>query len=444
MSTAGLTEQDLRQHFGVPASTKLGVNDVGWLRVFAQPQVKQALETDGLFTISAKDLKAVSGREPRLMAKHDWSDSRPWPFKHFGLSILPLSRDRYVVGSFDLYQEFEAIQSPVRTVAIPPGIESLDFSHLTSEANALNAASITGMFERFLGCGPLHATVSGRMSSRRIPLSIGGHELEVVNAQMEIDGGFESPELLCVVEAKNSLNADFNIRQLFFPWARFNAQLSKPVVPVYQVYSNGVFYLYRYAFVRPTDPRSIHLVDSARYALAPSLIDVPLLRQLLHSTTPGPEPTVPFPQADSFDRVINLCELVADQPLTVEQIFEHYGFDPRQAQYYSRAAAYLGWMDTPRGKAIGLTQQGQAMIDAPGRHERNLAIIKALLSRQVFHAVIARALELGHVPHRDEIVGIMGRYNLGLSPVTAARRSSTVYHWCSWVWELATQPELAV
>ena len=66
---------------------------------------------------------------------------------------------------------------------------------------------------------------------------------------MEIDGGFESAERLILVEAKNHISPDFNIRQLYFPYRRFSQALAKEVVPLYVVYSNGVFHLYRYSFL---------------------------------------------------------------------------------------------------------------------------------------------------------------------------------------------------
>lgn len=50
------------------------------------------------------------------------------------------------------------------------------------------------------------------------------------------------------------------------------------------------------------------------------------------------EPEVPFPQANFFDRVINLCELLKQKStLTKEEITQNYDFDARQTDYYSNA-----------------------------------------------------------------------------------------------------------
>lgn len=50
------------------------------------------------------------------------------------------------------------------------------------------------------------------------------------------------------------------------------------------------------------------------------------------------EPEVPFPQADSFERVLNLCELLKQQGfISKEDITSNYDFDHRQTDYYSNA-----------------------------------------------------------------------------------------------------------
>ena len=437
----------LRAAFGAPAA--LGVNDYGWLRVFARQEYSDALKRDGHFVITAKELKRLSGREPRLMAKHDWSEARPWIFKKLGLSMLAVRRDTYLVGRFNLYAGFPDLTGPVRERSTPEGIESLDFGAITSEATALNAAGIAGIFEDFLGCGRLQATVSGRMSSGTIPLKMGTLDVNVERAQMEIDAGLESPELLCLVEAKNSINDDFNIRQLYYPWARFQAQMSKPVVPVYLVYSNGVFHLYRFEFRDAADPRSIHFVDGARYALTPNLLDEAALREILETTTPGPEPEgVPFPQADSFERVINLCELAAEAPLTMDDIWSHYGFVERQARYYSDAAKYLGFMARTEDGAFTLTDAGRAVFERPDRNARNRGIITALASRATFHAVLRESLAAGTLAGKDAVFAAMtaaqvrGSRGKAVGDSTRLRRAGTARAWAEWAWRTVHEQQL--
>lgn len=231
-------QRELRSLFGVPAGEKLGLDDWGWLRILASGYGEE-LEEKGYFYLTAKELKELSGREPRLMAKHDFSTSRPWIFKELGLGILPVSRSEYFIGPLDLYERFpeptHAGAGSVRTLDMPAGLDTLDIESVNSESMALNVASASGMLEHFLGCEPLQATVAGRMSSldMAIPVPELGLEVKVDRAQMEIDGGFESLEHLVLVEAKNHISEDFNIRQLYFPYRRFQQWLSKAVVPVF-------------------------------------------------------------------------------------------------------------------------------------------------------------------------------------------------------------------
>lgn len=104
-----LREQELRARFGVPESMKLGVNDWGWLRILAAGYDAE-LERHGYFYISARELERLSGRQPRLMAKHDFSTSRPWIFQRLRLGIVPVSRSEYLVGRFNLYERFPETQ----------------------------------------------------------------------------------------------------------------------------------------------------------------------------------------------------------------------------------------------------------------------------------------------------------------------------------------------
>ena len=427
-----LREQELRARFGVPESMKLGVNDWGWLRILAAGYDAE-LERRGYFYIGARELEQLSGRQPRLMAKHDFSTSRPWIFQRLRLGIVPVSRSEYLVGRFNLYERFpETQRGEVRTLELPAGLDTLSLEAVSSEAVALNGASASGMLEDFLGCAPLQATVAGRMSTHGLKVRLPdlGVDVAVDRAQMEIDGGFESLEHLVLVEAKNHLSEDFNIRQLYFPYRRFQQRLAKDVVPVYLVYSNGIFHLYRYEFRDPADFRSISLVDSARYALSSSHLNAQAALDIVRAVAPEPEPAVPFPQANSFERVVNLLELIALQPLSKAEITQRYDFDPRQADYYANAARYLGLAE-PVEDTWEPTEHGRRVIEQPQRDARNAALIRALAARRVFREALELSLARGAVASTAEICAAMD--GLGLSLATSRRRASTVARWAQWV-----------
>ena len=377
------------------------LNDTAWDLVF--PHLETELATFGYAILEASRLKELSGREPRLMAKHDFSAARPAVFHERGLSMLPIRRDAYLIGHFDLYQPFPDHAGPLTSVPVPRHIESIDFENVTSESMALTAASLSGMLDDFLG-GQHVPTVSGRMSTQRLPMTVGGHSIVVDRAQMEIDAGFESAEHLALVEAKNHVSPDFNIRQLYFPFRRFSLALEKEVVPVYLVYSNGVFHFYRYAFRDPADFRSIELIDAHRYILGPSALTPTAVHAVLQRTRVE-RPQVPFPQADSFARVISLLE----NPVAKAEMPSVFGFSPRQADYYTNAARYLG-VDELRGS----------------RDERNLTLVEALAARPVFREMLESVAQSERALTVDEAMALMRAAELGLGDSTLRRRAGTV------------------
>ena len=72
------------------------------------------------------------------------------------------------------------------------------------------------------------------------------------------------------------------------------------------------------------------------------------IQQVLHNVVRENEPQIPFPQADSFERVINICELLDEQDLSRNDVTERYAFDDRQTNYYTDAARYLGLIEKNR------------------------------------------------------------------------------------------------
>ncbi|MBE7339919.1 hypothetical protein INS45_10835 [Corynebacterium aurimucosum] len=395
-------------------SCAIMLNDAAWDLVY--PHLAADIAAQGYVVLPAAKLKQLSGREPRLMAKHDFSAARPEVFRQHGLSMLPIRRDAYLIGRFDLYQPFPEQAGPLKSMPVPRHIQSIDFENLTSEAAALTAAHLSGMLDDFLG-GELIPTVSGRMSTLTLPMRVGGRDIEVDRAQMEIDAGFESAKHLVLVEAKNHVSPDFNIRQLYFPFRRFSLALDKEVVPVYLVYSNGIFHFYRYAFRQPEDFRSIELVSAARYVLGESGVTDAAVREVLERTQVHGT-RVPFPQADSFARVISLLE----NPVPKAEMPEAFGFTPRQADYYTNAARYLG-----------LTKLSGT------RDERNLALVEALASRPVFREMVRFVVDKHCALSKDEAAGFMRAANLGLGETTLRRRSATVAAWSQWLKELLEQ-----
>lgn len=144
------------------AETKL---DEAWKKILAKHPIEEKIRQGGLYEIQAKDIKAF--REPRLMTKFDTSKSVASPLKELGLDVLPVSRHSYVLGKFNLYEEFPDVTNLKPTSITLPELETLRLENLTSESNAINALLATHALENFLNEEEqgLLETFNGRMGT---------------------------------------------------------------------------------------------------------------------------------------------------------------------------------------------------------------------------------------------------------------------------------------
>ena len=332
------------------------LNDEAWEQLFEKHDILKHIERTGQFQISARQIKEV--REPRLMAKFDHTINLPQIFSDNGLSILPITRGDYVISHFDAYHKFEPGSSTVTRVSLPAYIQSLDSSNVPSEAIALNCAVAAGIIADFLGDEEIVATVSGRMGSGTFDFNINNLKTKspctvaVNNSQIEIDAAYEGIRGLALFEAKRDLSEDFLVRQLYYPYRVWQNRVTKPVRPLFLVYSNGIYRIYEYKFIDPGNYSSIVLVQQRNYTVEDTAITTGDIQQVLYSAVRETEPQLPFPQADTFERVINICELLNDQDLSRNDVTERYAFDARQTNYYTDAARYLGLIEKSRDNSV--------------------------------------------------------------------------------------------
>ncbi|QPT40230.1 Uncharacterised protein [Oligella ureolytica] len=269
------------------------------------------------------------------------------------------------------------------------------------------------------------------------------HDVQVINAQIEIDGGYEGNNSLVLIEAKNYISNDFLIRQLYYPYQLWANKINKKVRPVFLTYSNGEFHLREYAFDSLDNYNSIRLLKHTKYIIQKESFNFETLQQILDDIKILPEPhNAPFPQADEFKRVINLCELLLEKDfLSKEEITENYDFVSRQTDYYSNAGKYLGLIDTGRDPAtnqIGcyLTDIGKKILTT-NLADRQVLYIRQILSYQVFNKTLKLYFEKTSPPSKEEIVKIMKESRIPNmnSEKTFKRRATTVLSWINWILE---------
>lgn len=416
--------------------------DSAWKDLFDKYKILDAIKENGNYIISAKQIKEF--REPRLMTKFDHSENLPELFKKHKLSILPISRSDFMISNHQMFSELVEIENNIERVKFPEHIQSIIPDEINSEAIALNCSYLTGMLEDFLEDQDIYPTVNGRMSSKKFKFEVlntktnSFDDVTVENSQIEIDGAFEGVNYLSLIEAKREICPDFLIRQLYYPYRLWASKVSKKIKLIYFVHSNGIFSFFEYKFVNENNYNSLKLIKQKNYSLEDVTITTKNIQDILTSVKIVGEPEVPFPQADTFRRIINLCELLGNNEVTLDDITYEYKFEPRQSSYYSNACRYLDliekYIDETKQIKYRLTKVGKSILS---KHyvDRQLAIVKQILSHKIFNNVLRMTFDNGCVPDKYKIADEMEKcnlYNIGKRD-TFERRAQTIQAWISWI-----------
>ncbi len=413
-------------------------NDIAWEKIFDTYNVLDSIESKELYFIDSTTINKY--RESRLMAKMDHRANLPRIFDQHQLSILPVSRSQYVIGHFDTHKRvhYDGRENP-KPVSIPSYLESIDASNLYSEQSALLFAFNSGIIADLLGGEP-YFTLTGRMTSGDFTFRISDilqpskhHSIEVNNSQIEIDAGFETKTCLALVEAKNQLVEDFNTRQLYYPYRLWSSRVQKPVKSILMTFSNDIFSFFVYDFLDPSNYSSAELVGQYHYSLASDVITKLELQGLLARVQCEPEPPeLPFPQANSFERLIDLLGLLFDGRLSKDDITVNYEFDERQSDYYTRAGMYLGLIARDNDGNYELSNDGRAIMQLNSKDKR-LRLIERILSRRAFYETFVQLLQTGEMPATEEVANIISQVRPDISGSTPRRRASTVTGWIKWI-----------
>lgn len=425
-------------------NSELTKNDFSWNVIFDKYNILKEISINGYYEISSMRINEF--REARLMTKFDHKINLPKIFLENNLSILPISRGSYVISNFETYKDIDTKNNEITKVSFPDNVMSIDYENIYSEAVALNCAYITGILSDFIEEFDLLPTISGRMSSNNFTFYINNNKINksmsvnVENAQIEIDAGYEGKNNLLLVEAKNVISDDFLIRQIYYPFRLWSSKVPKKIRNVFMIYSNGIFNLYEYGFRDINHYNSLELIKQKKYSIEPTDLILEEIIYVLENTVIIKEPLIAFPQADNFSRIINLCELLLDEEKSKEEITLNYAFTDRQTNYYTDAGRYLGVIEKKmvNEKTIFyLTDEAKKILKLRFK-DRQLFFARLILSHQVFNETLRVYLRTGEVPQKSVIVDIMMKsqlYNIE-SPNTYERRSFTIISWINWILDL--------
>jgi hypothetical protein len=423
-------------------------NDAAWEKLFETHRIIEEVNNRGVYEISALNINQQ--REARLMTKFDHYIQLPSLFKANDLTIQPNSRGTYLIGHFASYQEIpnnEALE--IEEVPFPANIETINPDNIYSESAALLCAYNAGIIARLLE-EEISLTVLGRMSTGRFNYFIDDsrretpYEIRVNNSQLEIDSGFEGLRVFALVEAKNESVNDFLVRQLYYPYRLWKSKTTKTVIPIFMTYSNDVFSFYVFQFGEERRYNSIELVKQKKYRIGTSEIELSDIIGTLERVAIVPEPqAIPFPQADSFTRIVDLLtQLYGAILLSPDDITTNYAFDFRQTNYYTRAGMYLGLIERQQnrkqGVTYGLSLRGSNIMGKKPR-AKNLALVECILEHKVFNKTLRLYLNQVRRPTVEQVTEIMKAAELGLDRdgnTTIRRRAGTVLSWIDWIMKL--------
>lgn len=424
----------------------LSANDA-WKALIEKYDIVDKIANNGVFHIKASQIKEF--REPRLMAKWDSTDSLPEVLRNKRINILPDSRSSYVMSDFILYQEIPELEEKVEkmTHVELPDYESIDVNNISSEANAINVLLLSGILSDFLGTGENVSTFNGRMGTGVFDFEVDTYRnikrrIHVDNAQCEIDGGFENDTSVVIMEAKNVVHDDFHIRQLYYPYRLWKTRVSKPIRLVFSIYSNQIYRLFEYRFRELEDYSSIELVKSKNYSLQDTEISLEELISVRNETKITTDDNmnntdIPFIQANSMDRIINLLENMYENPMTSQQIAELMDFLPRQSDYYFNAGKYIGLFEKKmddKQVVVELTALGNRVFKLNYK-ERQLRLVSLILEHKIFAHFFDTVIENGQLPDTADIKKMMRKLNVCNEP-QINRRASSVYGWLKWIFNL--------
>ena len=433
-----------------------------WEVLFDRLSIADEIDKKGFFTITANEIKEYTKKftgqkeEPRLMAKFDSLNTLPPVFmtskETSPFSILPTRRGEYIITSFKAYCNLEFSDTlKHKMMDYHRQYQSLDFKDLSSESKSLSAAYLSGVLNDFVG-EALEPTLSGRMRSNSFGFKIqksSNLDIRVENTQIEIDGVYEGKNTVTIVEAKNTLPESFMIRQLYYPLKMLRTKnVSKAIKTIFFAYSNNSYHLFDIGFSDEDIYGSFRINRYQKYRLNTDVCreKKSAIIQLIKTAQPSNEPSIPFPQADSLERVINLAEILYQRKQALNAVYKNlekesmekteitelYGFTDRQSEYYSNACQYLGLIKKTSSGAFIITKFGEYLFGLD-LEQRDLAIVKTMLRYKVINTVMKVYVSDGHISDATINQQIQRHVTTIKSSHTIKRRCRTIRNWISWI-----------
>jgi hypothetical protein len=424
-------------------------NDRAWDYVFSGCHVLDQINEFGKCYLKADDLKKYGHREPRLMAKIESKDTVPKVLEKNQLCVLPYeTRGNYIIGHFDAFLDVD--YSPdhleIKPTRVDRVYDTLDPYNISKEPSAILSAFNYGILDEIAGnpITGLKLTNFGRESSAEFEYCVnntcGGapYRIHVNGSQLEMDGVFESDDCIVNIEAKIGIRDNFLARQLYYPYRLIRNKTEKEILNVFLAYSGGSIFTHTFVIDEPSNYNSFRLIENRRFDFFEE-ISVSDILDVLKRVRISDDPVgIPFPQADSMQKVLDASELIGRYPgITYDDLAYKMSVTERQGSYYGNACEYLGLTERKRhGGAYHnwLSGTGRDFMSLSSK-ARIMKIIELVAKHETFNHFLNEYLEQNRPPERKDIIEwLIDNINgMNAEAKTPSRRASTVMSWIDWI-----------
>lgn len=396
------------------------INNAGWEKIFDKLSILKYLEEHESFDIAAQQIKDISAREPRLMAKIDFIEQLPGIFRENGLSILAITNGKYKISKANPFRSIPEINNKhIKIIEAPENIKSIDPSRITSESQALDIAFLSGMLENVFQ-EDSSLTIRGR-TFVEVPFNfiLNNINFKIQGVQIEVDGGYEGEKAIHLIEAKIGNRTNLNLRQVLYPELYWQSKIK----PFKIVKSYLLFYLepiFRFIpFVKDSDNYYFDTTNESIFQFRmPSerfdLYEIKINEELINQQAP-------FPQADTFERVLYMLSYIKEDVASKQELFAQFDITDRQIDYYFNVLSWMGLCDYD-GDTIKLTDEGLKISDL-SHIDKLKELAGIVFSNRIFNIALHKGVD--KVPENE-----FKKWRIGKSTIN--RRKITITAWINY------------
>lgn len=397
-------------------------NNQSWINIFDKYKIINNIKSAGYMDITADQIKAVDGKEARLMTKVDFRENLPTIMSDENLSILAINNGTYRIAKNDPFIDInEKISTKIIDKIAPKNIISIDPFNIKSESGALDIAYISKMCEETFQ-EESNLTIRGRLRGQ-LDFNIGSTPYNINGVQIEVDGGYEGKNNIHLIEAKIGFRNNINIRQLLYPKLYWEKEVKKlKEIKSYIFYlHNDIFrfipYIYdgKIGYADHSKEKAFRFIEPTTKF---SIYDIKIDESLTDSN-------IPFPQADKFEKVQDMLYVISKSDcISKYELNLEFDIVSRQIDYYFNV---LRWLKVCKEEndCLILTEVGKKIIDLPFK-KRIEELAKIVFSDPITNNFL----------HNQPINPILfSKYNIN-SESTQRRRLQTVSAWIRYFQEM--------